>query len=80
MLGFNFLGGDLFNGEIAEIKGDMTIKLMRPPGEDLKFVVELPSEKQMTFIVSTDIKASAWPSIGNDPQLSCRLWPSGNSP
>jgi hypothetical protein len=49
LLGFNFLGGD--SGEIAEIKGDMTIKLVLPPGEELKFVVELPGEKQMTFSV-----------------------------
>ena len=51
LLGFNFLGGDLFGGEIAEIKGDMTIKLVHPPGEELKFVVELPGDKQMTFSV-----------------------------
>jgi hypothetical protein len=51
LLGFNFLGGDLLNGEIAEIKGDMTIKLEHTPGEDLKFVVELPGDKQMTFSV-----------------------------
>jgi hypothetical protein len=51
LLGFNFLGGDLFSGEIAEIKGDMTIKLVHPPGEELKFVVELPGEKQMIFSV-----------------------------
>ena len=30
VLGFNFLDGDLFSGEIAEIKGDMTIKLVHP--------------------------------------------------
>ena len=51
LLGFNFLGGDPFSGEIAEIKGDMTIKLVHPPGEELKFVVELPGDKQMTFSV-----------------------------
>jgi len=51
LLGFNFLGGDLFSGEIAEIKGDMTIKLVHPPGEELKFVVELPGEKQIIFSV-----------------------------
>jgi len=51
LLGFNFLGDDLCSGEIAEIKGDMTIKLVHPPGEELKFVVELPSEKQMIFSV-----------------------------
>ena len=51
LLGFNFLGSDLLSGEIAEIKGDMTIKLVHPPGEELRFVVELPGEKQMTFNV-----------------------------
>jgi hypothetical protein len=49
LLGFSLLRGDL--GEIAEIKGDMTIKLVHPPGEELRFVVELPGEKQMTFNV-----------------------------
>ena len=49
LLGFSLLRGDL--GEIAEIKGDMTIKLVHPPGEELKFVVELPGEKQMIFSV-----------------------------
>jgi hypothetical protein len=48
MLGFKLLGG---SAEIAEIKGDMTIKLVHPPGEELKFVVELPGEKQMIFSV-----------------------------
>jgi len=51
MLGFKLLGGDLSSGEIAEITGDMTIKLVHPPGEELKFVVELPGEKQMIFSV-----------------------------
>jgi hypothetical protein len=53
LLDFNFLGGDLFSGEgeIAEIKGHLTIKLVHPPGEELKFVVELPGDKQMTFSV-----------------------------
>jgi hypothetical protein len=51
LLGFNLLGDDLFSGEIAEIRGDMTIKLVHPPGEELKFVVELPGEKEMTFSV-----------------------------
>ena len=35
VLGFNFLDGDLVSGEIAEIKGDMTIKLVHRPGEDV---------------------------------------------
>src|SRR6516165_9894619 len=50
--GLQFLGWrSLFSGEIAGIKGDMTIKLVHPPGEELKFVVELPGEKQMAFSV-----------------------------
>jgi hypothetical protein len=51
LLGFNLLDGDLSSGEIAEINGNMTIKLVHPPGEELKFVVELPGDKQMTFSV-----------------------------
>ena len=49
LLGFSLLRSDL--GEIAEIKGDITIKLVHAPGEELKFVVELPGEKQMIFSV-----------------------------
>jgi hypothetical protein len=49
LLGFSLLRGDL--GEIAEIKGEMTIKLVHPPGEELKFVVELPGGKHMIFSV-----------------------------
>jgi hypothetical protein len=69
MLGFNFLDGDLCSGEIAEIKGDMTIKLVHPPGEELKFVVELPGDKQMTFSVARSqivTLAECW----QDAQLS----------
>ena len=51
VLGFNFLDGDLVSEKIAEIKGDMTITLVHPPGEELKFVVGLPGEKQMIFSV-----------------------------
>jgi hypothetical protein len=62
MLGFNFSNGDLSSGEIAEIKGDMIIKLVHPPGEELKFVVELPGGKQMTFSVdrSQIVTLSEW--------------------
>ena len=49
LLGFSLLRGDL--GEIAEIKGEMIIKLVHPPGEELKFVVEFPGEEQMIFSV-----------------------------
>jgi hypothetical protein len=52
LLGFSLLRGDL--GEIAEIKGEMTIKLVHPPGEELKFVVELPGEGQMIFSAGVD--------------------------
>jgi hypothetical protein len=51
MLGFKLLGGDLLCGENAEIKGNMTIKLVHPPAEELKFVVELPGGEQMIFSV-----------------------------
>jgi hypothetical protein len=51
LLGFNFLSDDLLSGEIAEIKGDMIIKLVHPLGEELKFVVELPGDEQMIFSV-----------------------------
>jgi len=62
LLGFNVLGGDLPSGEIAEMKGDMTIKLVHPPGEELKFVVELPGDKQITFSVdeSQIVTLSEW--------------------
>ena len=69
LLGFNFLGGDHFGGEIAEIKGDMTIRLVHPPGEELKFIVELPGDKQMTFSVDRSqivTLAECW----QDAQLS----------
>ena len=51
LLGFSLLRSDLVSGEIAKIKGEMTIKLVHPPDEELKFVVELPDEKQMIFTV-----------------------------
>src|SRR5262245_8517515 len=71
VLGFNFLGNDLSSAEIAEIKGDMTIKLVHPPDEELKFVVELPDEKQMIFTVDrhqiVDLAEPLKPA-----QLTCR--------
>ena len=36
VLGFNFLDGDLVSGEIAEIKGDITIKLVHAPGIEIR--------------------------------------------
>jgi len=72
LLGFNFLGGDVFGGEageIAEIKGNMTIKLVHPPGEELKFVVELPGDKQMTFSVDRS-QIVTLPECWQDAQLS----------
>jgi len=68
LLGFNFLGDDLCSGEIAEIKGDMTIKLVHPPGEELKFVVELPADKQITF--SVDRHQIVTLVFGNDAEVS----------
>jgi hypothetical protein len=65
VLGFNFLGGDFISGEIAEIKGDMTIKLVHPPGEELKFVVDLPGGKQMIFSVDRH-QIVGLAELGND--------------
>ena len=42
------LGFDITDDKIAEIKGDMTIRLLRPFDSLLKFVVELP-DKEMIF-------------------------------
>jgi hypothetical protein len=63
LLGFNFLDGDPLSGKIAEIKGAMTIKLVHSPGEELKFVVELPGDKQMTFSVDRHRNVIACPSL-----------------
>jgi hypothetical protein len=43
------LGFDSTDDKIAEIKGDMTIRLLRPFDSLLKFVVELPDGKKMIF-------------------------------
>jgi hypothetical protein len=47
----------------------MTIKLVHPPGEELKFIVELPGDKEMTFSVDRSqivTLAECW----QDAQLS----------
>ena len=43
------LGFDITDGRIAKIRGDMTIRLLRPFDGLLKFVVELPDGKEMIF-------------------------------
>jgi hypothetical protein len=43
------LGFDISDDKIANIKGDMTIRLLRPFDGLLKFVVELPGGKEMIF-------------------------------
>jgi hypothetical protein len=43
------LGFDITDDKIAKIKGDMTIRLLRPFDGLLKFVVELPDGKEMIF-------------------------------
>src|SRR5262249_35427296 len=49
VLGFNFLGGALFSGELAELMGAMSMQLMHPTVEELKLVVQLTGKKQMIF-------------------------------
>jgi chemotaxis regulatin CheY-phosphate phosphatase CheZ len=43
------LGFDITDDKIAEIKGDMTIRLLRSFDSLLEFVVELPDGKEMIF-------------------------------
>ena len=43
------LGFDITDDKIAEIKGDMTIRLLRSFDSLLKLVVELPDGKEMIF-------------------------------
>ena len=43
------LGFNITDDKIAKIKGDMTIRLLRPFDGLLKFVVELPDGKEMIF-------------------------------
>jgi hypothetical protein len=57
MLGFNIYGG-----EVAEMKGEMSIKVLRPRSSELKlnFVLTLPSHQVIVFIIEdTDIIATA---------------------
>ena len=61
MLGFNISGS-----EVAEIKGEMSIKVLRPCSSELKlnFVLTLPSHQEIVFtvadagIIATTIAAS----------------------
>ena len=43
------LGFNVTDDKVAKIKGDMTIRLLRPFDGLLKFVVELPDGKEMIF-------------------------------
>jgi len=43
------LGFNITDDKVAKIKGDMTIRLLRPFDGLLKFVVELPDGKEMIF-------------------------------
>jgi hypothetical protein len=57
MLGFN-----IFDGEVAEIKGEMSIKVLRPGSSEpkLNFVLTLPSHQGIVFTVAdADIIATA---------------------
>jgi hypothetical protein len=57
MLGFNVYGG-----EVAEMKGEMSIKVLRPRSSELKlnFVLTLPSHQVIVFTIEdADIIATA---------------------
>jgi hypothetical protein len=55
MLGFNIYGG-----EVAEIKGEMSIKVLRPCSLKLNFVLTLPSHQEIVFTVEdADVIATA---------------------
>ena len=63
MLGFNIYGG------VAEIKGEMSIKVLRPCSSELKlnFVLTLPSHQEIVFTVEdADIIATAAHDFGVD--------------
>jgi hypothetical protein len=56
MLGFNVYGG-----EVAEMKGEMSIKVLRPRSSELKlnFVLTLPSHQVIVFTIeAADIIAT----------------------
>ena len=62
MLGFNIYGG-----EVAEIKGEMSIKVLRPCSSELKlnFVLTLPSHQEIVFTVDdAEIIATAAHDFG----------------
>jgi hypothetical protein len=48
MLGFN-----IYSGEVAEMKGEMSIKVLRPCSSELKlnFVLTLPSHQEIVFTI-----------------------------
>src|SRR5215831_18870219 len=57
MLGFN-----IYSDEVAEMKGEMSIKVLRPRSSELKlnFVLTLPSHQEIVFTIEdADIIATA---------------------
>src|SRR5262249_50425766 len=64
MLGFNIYGG-----EVAEIKGEMSIKVLRRCSSELKlnFVLTLPSHQEIVFTAEdADVIATAAHDFGGD--------------
>jgi hypothetical protein len=64
MLGFNIYGG-----EVAEINGEMIIKVLRRCSSELKlnFVLTLPSHQEIVFTVEdADVIATAAHDFGVD--------------
>ena len=56
------LGFNVYGGEVAEMKGEMSIKVLRPRSSELKlnFVLTLPSHQVIVFTIEdADIIATA---------------------
>ena len=62
------LGFNIYGGEVAEIKGEMSIKVLRPCSSELKlnFVLTLPSHQDIVFTAEdADVIAMAAHDFGS---------------
>ena len=60
---------NIYGGEVAEIRGEMSIKVLRPCSSELKlnFVLTLPSHQEIVFTVEdADVIATAAHHFGVD--------------
>src|SRR5262249_12516910 len=61
----------VYRAVLAEIEVVVIITLGHPPCEELKFVVELPGDKQMTFSVDRHQIVDLAEVVETDAQLTC---------